>query len=229
MTLSIRQRPLAVLAATVVCSFLLIVLVEHLANPALDPATHQVSEYVHAQLGWLMTCGFVLWALSIVVTAVVVSDAAKGRALAGALLIAAVGMGVTACFATQTSAGHLPPGVSHSTTGRLHDIGSGLASAALIAAVLLSLRLRGRPTLRKVTMTLVAVAGPATVLLLVLGSEVAGIRQRLLILTACVWQVALLLSDYRPALAEPATDASPPSGPAPGRRESRPAKGANAD
>ncbi len=225
MTLSIRQRPLGVLATTAVCIFLLILVAEHLANHGLDPATHQVSEYVHGQLGWLMTCGFLLWAGSLLLAAVIVSDIPRGRALACALLVAAAGMGVTACFATQTSAGQLPPGVTLTTAGRLHDIGSGLATVALLAALLLSLRLRERPTLRKVTLALLALGVPTTVLLFVLGSEAAGIRQRVLLLAACIWQLTLLISDYRPAPAAPPRDAGLPSAPAQGRRGSTRARG----
>jgi hypothetical protein len=60
--------------------------------------------------------------------------------VAGALALAATGMLITAAFATQTIAGQLPPGASLTLSGRLHDIGSGLTTVALLGAALLSLR-----------------------------------------------------------------------------------------
>jgi hypothetical protein len=39
---------------------------EHVLNPHLDPATHEISEYAKPRTGWVMTVGFALWALSMV-------------------------------------------------------------------------------------------------------------------------------------------------------------------
>lgn len=183
----------ASIAATGVLSFLLIVAIEHVVNRSLNPATHEISEYVHTSLGWLMTAGFAMWAVSVVATAVLAHSRWRTDARCIALFAAALGIGLTTCFATQTSAGRLPPGVSLDTSGRLHDIGSGLATAALFVAALLSLRVRHRPSLRRATVALLALAAPGDAVLLALGSDVAGIRQRLLVVIACVWQLALLM------------------------------------
>ncbi len=182
------------MAVAGVLLFLLIVVVEHLANVSLNPATHEISEYVHGRLGWLMTCGFAVWAGSLGITGMVTTGVPRGRPPSIALVVAALGMGITACFATQTSAGRLPHGVMLNSSGRLHDIGSGLATVALVAAVLLSLRLRDTRHLRGVTIGLLAIAVPVDIVLLVVGSEVAGIRQRLLVVIACIWQLTLLAS-----------------------------------
>lgn len=179
-------------AAWGVLLFLLIVVFEHVANRSLNPARHEISEYVHTPWGWLMTAGFVVWALSLLSTGIFARTKYGADVLCVTLAVAALGMAITAGFATQTSAGRLPPGVSLSMSGRLHDIGSGLATIALLFAALLSLCMRARPVLRRVTVVLLALACASDVLLLVLGSGVAGIRQRLLVLIGCMWQLALL-------------------------------------
>jgi hypothetical protein len=171
--------------------FLSIVVVEHVANPSLNPARHEISEYVHTTWGWLMTAGFVVWALSLLATAIFARARYGADAVCIALTLAALGMIITACFATQTSAGRLPPGVSLSASGRLHDLGSGLTTLALLAAGLLSLRVTS-PKLRRVTVVLLALACSSDVVLLAIGSGVGGIRQRLLVLIGCAWQLAFL-------------------------------------
>jgi hypothetical protein len=171
--------------------FLAIVAVEHAANFSLDPATHRISEYVNGRLGWLMVVGFAAWAISLAATAVAATRWTGGRGMGIALFAAALGMTITACFATQTSAGELPPGASLTLSGRLHDIGSGLVTLALAVAVLLSLR-EGSARLRRFTLVLLVSAFPLVVALVAIGDDVAGIRQRLLVAIACVWQLFLL-------------------------------------
>lgn len=190
------RRGMSLIAITGVLLFLLVVLLEHLTSP-LDPATHEISEYVHSPSGWLMTAGFLAWAASLAATGMWVNSEPGGRSLVVALLMAALGMAITACFPTQTSAGRLPPGASLHVSGRLHDIGSGLTTIALLAAALLSLRLNGQPSWRRSTLALLACGLPAAVVLLVVGSDVAGIRQRVLVLVGCSWQLGLLTLNVR--------------------------------
>ena len=136
------QGLIALVAAGGVLLFLLIVVFEDVVNPSLDPAHHEISEYVHTPWGWLMVVGFAVWALSLLCTGIVARTQYGVDVLCITLAVAALGMAITACFATQTSAGRLPPGVSLRVSGRLHDIGSGLATVALFFSALLSLRLR---------------------------------------------------------------------------------------
>ena len=179
------------LATLGVIAFLLSVAIEHVVDPSLDPANHQISEYVHGPSGWLMTVGFLSWSISLAASAVLTRSLHAGRPIGGALLAGSFGMLLTACFATQTSAGHLPPGVTLSTSGRLHDIGSGITSIALLTAAFLSLR---TPVawLQRSTIGLLALTLPAYVVLLAVGSEVGGWRQRLLILAGCLWQLMFI-------------------------------------
>jgi len=188
-----RDQGLIVLvAACGVLLFLLIVVFEDVVNPSLDPARHEISEYVHTPWGWLMVVGFVVWALSLLCTGIVARTRYGVDVLCITLAVAALGMAITACFATQTSAGRLPPGVSVSTSGRLHDIGSGLATVALFFSALLSLRLRAGSAFRRLTVALLVLACSSDVVLVEVGGGVGGIRQRILVLVGCAWQLALL-------------------------------------
>lgn len=138
-----------------------------------------------------MTAAFALWALSLACAGPLVWRMAGGLPVAAALLAAAVGIAATAVWHTQTSAGLLKPGEALHVAGRLHDIGSGLATIALLSAALLSLRLRAGG-LRQFTRVALAIALPADLILLAIGGDVAGVRQRVLVATACAWQLAVL-------------------------------------
>lgn len=185
------QRRLAMLTALSVSLFLMIVVVEHLLDSRLDPATHEISEYVHGPAGWLMTIGLLLWSLSLAAAALALRSTPRGPPVAAVLLVAAIGLLLTAAFATQTSAGRLPAGTPLTFTGRMHDVGSGLATIGLLAAVLLSLRFTVSRVLQRVALAVLLLAVPADVALLVVGPSVAGARQRLLVLLACAWELAL--------------------------------------
>jgi MFS family permease len=180
-----------------VLGFLAAVIAQHAIDPSLDPATHQVSEYVHGPAGALMMAGFVAWGISLGASGTLASLHLRARWVAAALALAAIGMLITACFGTQTVDGRLPPGVSLTWSGRLHDIGSGATTVALSAAALLSLRGTGERQFRRRTSALLIFAVCCDVALLAVGSEVSGIRERLLILTGCVWQL-MFLSTMRP-------------------------------
>ena len=119
------ERVIGGCAVLGVLGFLAAVIAEHAIDPSLDPATHQISEYVHGPAGAMMTAGFAAWAISLAASGALASLRLRARWVAAALALAAIGMLITACFATQTIAGRLPPGVSLTWSGRLHDIGSG--------------------------------------------------------------------------------------------------------
>jgi len=175
-----------------VLGFLAAVMAEHAIDPSLDPATHQVSEFVHGSAGALMTAGFVAWAISLAASGALAALRLRARWVAGALALAAIGMLLTTGFATQTSAGRLPPGVSLTLSGRLHDIGSGATTVALFAAALVSLRAVRERQFRRRTSVLLIFAVCCDIALLAVGSEVGGVRERLLILAGCLWQLMFL-------------------------------------
>lgn len=159
-----------------------IVLVEHALHPSLSPQTHEVSEYVNRDPGWLMVVGFLSWSASLAgAAALAARDRRTGqhpilaRSLVALLGLAAAGILVTACFATQTSAGKLPQGVRLSLGGRLHDLGSGLATLALVAAAVASIANRdGSDAYRRRTAVILLVALASDVGLLVVGSSPDG-------------------------------------------------------
>jgi hypothetical protein len=186
-----RQRRLRQVAGAGLAGFVGIVAAEHALTPSLDPGPHQISEYVHAPTGGLMVAALLVWAVSLAATAGVVWLAGRSAAVAGLLGLASVAILVTACFATQTSAGELPPGVHLTTTGRLHNLGSGVASVALLLGALAAIADGGRRG-RRTTATLVAVAVLGSTVLLAVGRDVGGIRQRMVVAVACVWQSSLL-------------------------------------
>ena len=174
-------------------TFVAAVFVEHVLTPSLDPARHTISEYANAGTGPIMTFGFAAWAASLTATAAWTWRDRRRWPLALLLVLAALGMAITACFPTQSVAGSLPPGALRTTTGRLHDLGSGLTSVALLAAAIASAAATWPPRRFRVGAAgLVVVALLADGLLLAIGPDVAGIRQRLLVAIGCGWQLLLL-------------------------------------
>jgi len=186
----------AIAALVALVGFVAAVVAEHVLNPHLDPATHEISEYAKTRTGWVMTVGFALWALSILFLAwaVVTTHVRQSAVLAVAffLLAAAVGVVVLSVFETQTSAGRLPAGVRLTASGRLHDVGSGLTSIALWLAAICAALAAGLPGwLRRLSVAVAGLAVVGDVGLLLIGSSVDGVRQRLLIAIACAWLSAL--------------------------------------
>jgi Protein of unknown function (DUF998) len=179
-------------------AFLSAVSLQHLLVPQLNPLRHQVSEYANARAGWLMVAGFVAWAISIAAMAVLATSRRPQRGLARILLVvllsfAVVGTVITASFATQTSAGALPPGIRLTTGGRLHDVGSAMLAVAIYASAIASLwSEQVSPRYRMCTALILALAVTADVTLLVVGPGVGGLRQRILIVFACAWQAVFL-------------------------------------
>jgi hypothetical protein len=173
--------------------FLAVVAVEHLLTPSLHPARHQISEYAHADTGALMVAGFLAWAISLAATAACVWHRRRTLPLTLLLAVAALGMMLTASFPTQTSAGALPPGTTLTLTGRIHDLGSGITSLALLVATVVSAaQIRTPRSFRTRVAILVLIAIAASAVLLAIGPDVGGIRQRLVVLAGCVWQMLLL-------------------------------------
>jgi hypothetical protein len=173
---------LRVIAYCGAAAFTLAVLAEHVLEPGLDPARNMVSEYANRPSGLVMTIGFGAWAASLAATALLVG----GRTPLVSLWIAVGAVVLLAGFHTQTVAGRLPAGVRWHLDGRLHDIGSGVLTAALFAGA--ALTARRRPAIA----ALLVVALIVQVSLLVVGPSVGGVRQRCLLALALVWQIMIL-------------------------------------
>jgi len=174
--------------------FIVVLAAEHLLQPGLSPERHRISEYANGSPGWLMTAGFVAWALSLAAAAGAVRGSelrpVAGRSAVCALLaVAASGALITALFNTGTIAGVVPHG-HHLTTGNhLHDIGSGVLALALWGGALVSLLFHER-RLRTWTTGVLTTSVACAVALSTAG--LPGIEQRVLVLLACAWQYALL-------------------------------------
>lgn len=155
-----------------------------------------------------MTVGFAGWSLSLLAGAAVMR-AADGRAgipSAVMLVVAGVGLAIAAGFATETVAGQLPPGSEPTPSGRAHDLGSGVASLALGAAALLAASAPGAVSRQRlIGAVVVGLSVVCTGALLAIGDPAPGLRQRLLVLLAVLWQIALLstLRRPRPEIASP--------------------------
>jgi Protein of unknown function (DUF998) len=185
------------LAVAGVLAFAAVVLADHLLVPGLSPLEHEVSEYASSRYGALTVFGFAAWAVSLAASSVLALRALGARpaavTLSALFALASIGLVVTACFHTQTSAGRLPAGIARTLGGELHNLGSGAALIALaLAAPLSVLALPGHPRYRALTAGLMLAALASTVVLLAVGPQVAGLRQRCLLAVACVWQLALI-------------------------------------
>ena len=147
-----------------------------------------------------MTAAFLAWAVCFAATAELVhldrvasTRPAASRMLVALLVFAAIGAIVTAAFHTDTSAGRLPPGTRRSTGGLLHDYGSlAIMVATFLAATVSAFVIRVPTRFRRRVAVLLAAAVVVDLLLLAVGTEVAGVRQRCLVAAGCAWLAWLL-------------------------------------
>jgi hypothetical protein len=200
---NVRRQWLRRAAGIGLALFVLIVVLEHVLAPELSPANHTISEYANAGTSALALVAFVLWSASLAATAAVIHHEAHegpGRtarlALEVLLLAACAGLLLTAAFRTQAIAGQVPPDVARTTAGRFHDVGSGITTLALVGAVAASIEARASDGFRRGAMLAIVTAVATHGILLAVGPEVGGLRQRLLVAIACVWQAALLVTSH---------------------------------
>jgi Protein of unknown function (DUF998) len=219
---SASDRVAGAVAAGGLAAFVTVTLLQHALVPRLSPARHMISEYANAKAGALMVAGFLAWSASLLATAAIARRAAVPHRAPLALLLglAALGLLLVACFATQTSAGALPPGVHRTLGGRLHDAGSAVATLALLASALVAGAAIRTRRFRAASAALLLGGVGLAVALLLAGDPWPGIRQRALVATACAWQGLLLWAlahaSQPRSIAAPAP-AQPPSGSASGR------------
>jgi hypothetical protein len=192
---------LGALAAMGLALFVLIVALQHVLVPSLDPARHQMSEYANGEYGWLMGVAFLSWAVACVSTAVLLRrpgiergwSRRRSNVIAVLLCGAGAGLVLTACFKTQTSAGTLPPGVERSTEGSIHDLASGAVLITLALAAVVSVPApESAPGLRRRLIALLLGCAAAALVLLLIGDAVDGVRQRVLVAGGVAWQATLL-------------------------------------
>lgn len=185
-----------IVAQVALGTFVAAVILEHVLVSRLSPATHQISEYANdPHAGWVMTVGFAAWSVSLGCAALGAWSAwsKASSAVSSLLMLASAAMLVTAAFHTQTVAGVVPAGHRLTTSGRLHDLGSGVTTLALLGASITSaFSLRDHPAFRRFTLGSVVAAVVSDAGLLVIGHSVGGIRERVLVAIGCAWQAAYL-------------------------------------
>ena len=185
-------RRVAILSLLV---FVAIVVFEHATVSELSPLSHQVSEYANAGDGWLMTVGFLAWALSFAATAMTGPPGTIGTLVRVLLGVCVAGAVLLALFRTQTVAGVLPAGEQRTLAGRLHDLGGAVVTFGLFGAATVSALQAGPGRYRRLTIALLATAIATSVSLLLVGAEVGGLRQRVTLGIACLWQLAFCSRD----------------------------------
>lgn len=193
-----------ILAAVALAIFVVIVATQSLLVPSYDSAHQEISEYVHSSAGGLMVIGFLAWALSWAVLAMLPPATDRDTLwIAGvqraAFASTALGLIFVACFATDR--GTIEPGVvvDSTTAGRIHDAASALVTLSIIVAALAGATLCG-PRTKMASLLLVGMGLSADVIMLGIGDPAPGIRQRLLVAAACLWQVLWLAGQrYRAA------------------------------
>lgn len=164
-------------------------------HPALRPSSHVVSEYANASGAWVITIGFLSWALSLVVTS---ASCSLGRVARMGTALAAAGALLVAGFHTQAVAGARPDNVAATASGRLHDVGGELIIGGLALSALATLVGRDQPrALRVGAGALLAGASVISAVLLTLGDPAPGLRQRALLACALAWQALLLAASGR--------------------------------
>lgn len=180
-----------------------------LPEASFDPAHQTISEYAHTSAEPLTMIGFIAWALSWAVLAGLSSVPSSGSPSLHlltlqrvAFALTAIGLVLVACFATDR--GLVEPGVvTHATTeGRVHDAASALATVGILVAASTGAALvSGR--VRTLTLLLTSIAIASDVLLLALGDPLPGIRQRILVTAACLWQVIWLTTLWAARVFQP--------------------------
>jgi hypothetical protein len=176
--------------------FLASVVAQPLLEPSYDPLRQGISEFVHTGSEVVALVGFLAWACSLALLALLVTGASgqsgdtRHARLEAALLVgAALGLLVVACFATDRGVESAGVITQTTATGRVHDIASGLITLALAAAVLLD-GIRTRAI--GLTCSIFAAAVGSSAVLFILGDPLPGLRQRCLVACACLWQAVAL-------------------------------------
>lgn len=179
-------------SATLLVAFTLVLLAALVAEPALSPARHVVSEYANSGYRWPITLGLGAWAVSL---AIVAGALVRGPAVAFGLWLAIAGIVILALFRTQAVRAALPPGTVYSTQGRLHDLGGDLVLIGVLAAVAAD-AVRPEVRFRNARLGAAGLAVMGALVMLIAGDPAPGLRQRVTLAGAIAWQ-AILLSGMR--------------------------------
>ncbi len=114
-------------------NYVLATLLLHLVRPELNPLAHSVSEYAVGRYGWLMTTGFLGFALgSLALAAGLYWGVPRaGRSLPGLVLLGLNGVGVVVVALFRTDL----PGAAPTAAGLIHVAASLVAFPSLVLAI----------------------------------------------------------------------------------------------
>ncbi|HEX9738349.1 MAG TPA: DUF998 domain-containing protein [Candidatus Limnocylindria bacterium] len=144
-----RSIPLASVGAAAVLYLAATLLVMHVIQPQLNPATHYVSEYAHGQLGWLLMVGYLMAGAGVLALAWRARSALPGRwALASAVCLALVSLGLIASGLTRIDVAQADGTVVSTASGMAHELAGYVMFLGLIpGAFILSGAFRRDPRL----------------------------------------------------------------------------------
>jgi hypothetical protein len=187
------------LSAVSLATFVVAVSMQPLLVPAYDPLRQQISEYVHTSAGPVMVAGFLAWSISLAALGALLSSERRpglrwlSSAQVASLFCAAAGAALLACFATDRGArvrGVVTRGTTH---GQIHDLASGVVTVGILLAALTGAA-QSRGWLRTATVALLGVGLASSLAFLAIGDPLPGLRQRVLVASACLWQLTWLIA-----------------------------------
>ncbi|MFC6083665.1 DUF998 domain-containing protein [Sphaerisporangium aureirubrum] len=183
-----RSRALALLSAAGTLAFLAAVLALHGLQPAQDPISVTVSEYVLGHGGWLFTAGCAAWGLGSLALATLLARTGSSRTGGALLTIWATGILLVAIFPTDPidranqSVHFTTAGIIHAIAGQLAFICFGVAAVMLTRAQ----RSRGLHTMAALCAATLAFAVAVTAL----GQfQLFGLAERLLLSAYIAWSL----------------------------------------
>jgi hypothetical protein len=197
---SFRQKPgfYADIAAVALATFVVTVVIESFAVSRLSPLSHQISEYANDPgTGWIITAGFAAWTIAFAASAgatQMAADRPMRRTFSAIFLVAAAATLLLTVCHTQTVAGRLPPGEHLTLRGALHDVGSGVTTVSLFILAIVAAFMSDDRVVRLASRTTVVGAVSVDIGLLIAGSGVGGLRERVLLAIGCSWQWAYVRS-----------------------------------
>jgi hypothetical protein len=159
----------------------------HLLHPDLPPGRHRLSEYALGRHGWMMVAAFITLGGGLAALGLAIVAAGRSRrrhGVAGLLVIAGAGLGVSAAFSTD-------PERSGASADAIHSAASAVATLAVIGAAACWTAFgtgRGRRVTTALA-TLGVVLGAASPPLH--RTAMTGLSQRLLWATLVAWALTV--------------------------------------
>lgn len=201
-------RQAAIISIAGVGTFVGLVVILHLIKPELDPSWRFLSEYSIGRYGWVMVTAFFVWGLSCLALFVSLREEVRTRGgRIGRCVLFAVGLAMLAAGLFDQDPVTAKPD-ERSTTGTMHGVAAMIGIPGLpIAAALIGRSVtrhnrdwfaRRRLIMLTAYLTCLSLAGMAAYLAVAVPQAggfrpgmIAGWMNRLVVLTYCIWQIAV--------------------------------------